>query len=76
MPSEGNIVLEDPKIAASGQKNSSAKSKKEAAAAKKDGEGTGEVSNEGANLKARKRTKTGCLSKLWLYVHRSLSADE
>ena len=63
MPGEGNIALEDPRIAASGKKNSSAKNKKETAAAPKDGVATGDVNNESTNAKARKRTKTGCLSK-------------
>ena len=38
---------------------------------------TGAVSNKGTNLGARKRTKTGCLSKLWLYAydHCSLMSD-
>ena len=77
MPSDENVVLEDPRVAVSGKKNSSAKSKKGAAVAQKDGECTGDLSNEGANLKARKRTKTGCLSKLCLCPteHRPLMND-
>ena len=61
LPSEGNIIIEDPKTGAAGKK-STTKSKKEAHASN-DGDGTGDGNNEGSNPKARKRTKTGCLSK-------------
>ena len=58
---EGNIIMEDQKTGAPSKKSNS-KSKKEAHASN-DGEGTGDGNNEGSNPKARKRTKTGCLSK-------------
>ena len=69
-PGEGNIVFENPQAPATGKKNSSAKIRKEAAAAaapSKDGLEPGDA-NETVPMKARKRTKTGCLSKLWLWV--------
>ena len=67
-PGEGSIVFENPQAPATGKKNSSAKTRKEAAAApSKDGLEPGDA-NETVTMKARKRTKTGCLSKLWLWV--------
>ena len=71
-PGEGSIVFENPQAPASGKKNSSAKSRKEATAAaapSKDGLEPGDA-NETVTMKARKRTKTGCLSKLWLWMLR------
>ena len=59
--SEGNIIIEDPKAGAPSKKSNS-KSKKEAQASN-DKEGAGDGNNEGSNPKARKRTKTGCLSE-------------
>lgn len=65
-PGEGSIVFENPQAPATGKKNSSAKTRKEAAPSK-DGLEPGDA-NENVPMKARKRTKTGCLSKLWLWV--------
>ena len=64
---EGSIVFENPQAPATGKKHSSAKTRKEAAAAapSKDRPEPGDA-NETVTMKARKRTKTGCLSKLWL----------
>lgn len=67
-PTEGNIVFESPRVPATGKKNSSAKMRKEAPAPAKDGLDTADTSNETVAMKARKRTKTGCLSKPWLRV--------
>ena len=67
-PSEGNIVFENPRVPASGKKNSSAKMKKEAAAPPRDQLDNADTGKETVAMKARKRTKTGCLSKPWLRV--------
>ena len=68
-PGEGSIVFENPQAPATGKKNSGAKARKEAAVAapSKDGLEPGDT-NETVPMKARKRTKTGCLSKLWLWM--------
>ncbi|KAL8795331.1 MAG: hypothetical protein Q9195_002201 [Heterodermia aff. obscurata] len=61
-PGEGSIVFENPQVPATGKKISSAKARKEAAAApSKDGLEPGDA-NETVTMKARKRTKTGCLT--------------
>ena len=62
---EGNIILENPSAPVAGKRSSSAKSRKEAALPPKDAMNTGDTGNEAINMKARKRTKTGCLSKHW-----------
>lgn len=68
-PGEGSIVFENPQAPATGKKHSSAKMRKEAAAAapSKDGLEPGDA-NETVPMKARKRTKTGCLSKPWFWM--------
>ena len=73
---EDRIILEDPRISASEKKAASAKSKKESAAAAasaKESADTGSAGNESNILKARKRTKTGCLSIPFLTLLHSMT---